>query len=700
MTGPAFRALLIGADFYFPNQLPGGGTFRSLGGCAHDVHRVEAMLNTRIVAPAPVLKKLVASNPKDGSGAPPEPPGERPTYANIQAALDELLASAEAGDQVLIYYSGHGGRVPTGFEDLKGPNGFDETLVPIDIGDATTRYVRDIDLGHYLVALGAKGALTTVVLDSCHSGGATRGPAVTERQATWPAGVRPGDRVDRTPRPRDGVASDDRLREAWNRLRGSATQRSAAPVKSWLPDADGYVLLAACADDESALEVDLGNGVRGGVMTDALLDALRRAGAGQTWKGVRDLVHARVHTQYPRQSPQVLGAVHREVFGSRLSPTRYTMTVQSVDAGARQVTVDAGLASGLVAGAKIGVFRRGTTDFSLPGTRVATGQIRTAKAAEASAEIEDGADVAGIEQGAPAVLLDVPLRHRVHLRREDLPPQIDQETALRAVSAAIESGGRGFLEESGGDVPADFQVALDAQGRYEIRDGAGAPLPYVKPVPSGDAGAAASVVDRLVRLGRFRAVQGLVSPPSSTVSKLRVEVRIAPPEGSPAGVETPPLQPVNGTHEVTHETKLHFRFINENPVAVKVAMLDLQCDWGISMLVPEESLGTPYLVIPPKERKDAVIEMWLPEGFESTLDVFKVFVTVGDADFRWLALPEINSPMAAKGAKRSAPRSPLERLFDALADEQTATRHGRTVAAPGADWAIESLQVHVRPKGA
>ena len=41
-------ALLIGIDFYFPNLLPGGGSYPSLGGCVRDVRHVEEYFKTRL----------------------------------------------------------------------------------------------------------------------------------------------------------------------------------------------------------------------------------------------------------------------------------------------------------------------------------------------------------------------------------------------------------------------------------------------------------------------------------------------------------------------------------------------------------------------------------------------------------------------------------------------------------------------------
>ena len=55
-------ALLIGVDFYFPNQLDGGGSFGHLGGCVRDVTHMAAYLESRLRLPADHILKLTATN--------------------------------------------------------------------------------------------------------------------------------------------------------------------------------------------------------------------------------------------------------------------------------------------------------------------------------------------------------------------------------------------------------------------------------------------------------------------------------------------------------------------------------------------------------------------------------------------------------------------------------------------------------------
>lgn len=60
------------------------------------------------------------------------PPGQRPTLANLRAAIAWLVHDAQPGDAFLLHYSGHGGRVPR--SDGRGE--WHETLCPVDMDEA------------------------------------------------------------------------------------------------------------------------------------------------------------------------------------------------------------------------------------------------------------------------------------------------------------------------------------------------------------------------------------------------------------------------------------------------------------------------------------------------------------------------------------------------------------------------------------
>ncbi|NES69326.1 MAG: caspase family protein, partial [Okeania sp. SIO2D1] len=194
---PNFHALLIGIDFYFPHKLE-GGSYKNLRGCVRDINHVETYLkNTFNLTPDQIIKltATASDNPKQ----PKETPEFLPTYQNIVAKFKEVTAKAKPQDQVYIHYSGHGGQAKTIFPKIKDISGLDEGLVPTDIGQPNSNYLRDLEFAKLLQEMVEKELVVTLVLDSCHSGGATR-----EREDDQ---VRAGGFIDMTPRQTDSLVA-------------------------------------------------------------------------------------------------------------------------------------------------------------------------------------------------------------------------------------------------------------------------------------------------------------------------------------------------------------------------------------------------------------------------------------------------------------------------------------------------------------
>jgi hypothetical protein len=86
------------------------------------------------------------------------------TRANFSNALDRIAASAGSDDTLVIFYSGHGSRLPrsSGY-DSRDPDGYDETMVLYDdnlLDDELAAMLDAMDVGKVLL-----------VMDSCFSGG-------------------------------------------------------------------------------------------------------------------------------------------------------------------------------------------------------------------------------------------------------------------------------------------------------------------------------------------------------------------------------------------------------------------------------------------------------------------------------------------------------------------------------------------------
>lgn len=165
-TAPRKLALLVGINNYPTNDR----FFGNLKGCVTDVALQEELLIHRFGFHPNDIIKLTSD----------ESPNKQPTRNNILTAFEEhLIKQAKPGDVVVFHFSGHGSQLRDpnpiqGCSDRAFNNEFNSTLVVADEGQKGL--APDI-MGRTLFLL--RSALNTenvtFVLDSCHSGGGTRG---------------------------------------------------------------------------------------------------------------------------------------------------------------------------------------------------------------------------------------------------------------------------------------------------------------------------------------------------------------------------------------------------------------------------------------------------------------------------------------------------------------------------------------------
>src|SRR5262249_35811688 len=157
---------------------------------------------------------------------------------------------------------------------IKGANGLDETLVPIDIKNSSARYVRDVEIAKLLKEMAGKRLLVTLVLDLCHSGGLTRGPlARNPAPPDGPLAVRGVNFVDSTPRPTESlVGSVEELAAPLLATRSTTRALTAAAQD------DKCIVLAACSPNELANEFAFDGTNRQGALTYWYLNAVNETG--------------------------------------------------------------------------------------------------------------------------------------------------------------------------------------------------------------------------------------------------------------------------------------------------------------------------------------------------------------------------------------------------------------------------------------
>ena len=216
--------------------------------------------------------------------------GREATKEAVRTSITSWLAErAGPGDLAIFYFAGHGSQA----FDLDGdePDGLDETLAPADVLPlSSANDIRDDEFRTWLSSIRTD---VVVILDSCHSGTATRAANMRTRSL-------------------ERAIPSEAGREPSNVRRGYDPETMA--------DATTTVLeLAAAAPNQAALEGPLDasvspSGEHGGMFTRYLAAALREAPPSATYEEVLSRVAERLEYEELGQSPQITGEGAKALF--------------------------------------------------------------------------------------------------------------------------------------------------------------------------------------------------------------------------------------------------------------------------------------------------------------------------------------------------------------------------------------------------
>ncbi|MCB9796734.1 MAG: caspase family protein [Alphaproteobacteria bacterium] len=414
-TGPPGNrriALLIGVSDYQSPEVP------DLSGPAWDIAGVHRLL----------------TDPKGGYGFPAQNicvlADADATLAATRAALGRLAEQAAAGDEVLVYFSGHGSQAPDGNGDE--PDGKDETWVLHDSRVGGVGDLSDDEVHARLAAIHARTPNLTVLLDSCSSGSATKG----------------------------GTRAVSRLAPFASAPADAGQPGESAPGFSPAP-LPGLVSLSATPDGLLALEP---RGGGGGFFTQALLDVLgSQAAQPLTWAQVaRQLPQILAKLSDGRQRAVFSGALERYVFDNH--ERRRPLAWEVVRVGQEGVELSGPPLPGWGPGALLRVYPGDThgADLLDPARATAALEIRRAGAFEALGALVNGA------QPRPGDLAVMALPDD-EVRR--LPVRILSPRRL-SVLDKLQDSVRGLIQLTNAEDA--FTLDMSASGRALIRGPEGA----------------------------------------------------------------------------------------------------------------------------------------------------------------------------------------------------------------------------------
>ncbi len=490
---------------------------------------------------------------------------EAATRAGMLAALEQLAREAGPNDTVYVHYSGHGSQV----EDLNGDepdDHLDETLVPQDGRTAGVRDITDDELDAVFSWMLAKNAF--IVLDSCHSGTATRSLDIRTRS----------------------IPQDNRIDIYKKAEDAKPKTRAIVPVVT-----SRYVVMTGAASHQEALDGPV-DGRYHGFFSYSLSKSIGSAGPGASPRDIftgieREL--RRIQTHFGRSSmpePQLEAPpdlIEKTLFDSSVSPPAGPgagqiarlpwLNVVPVDRNL--VALINGPLLGAAPGSTWSLYPPDETRF-VPGRASAIATVTQINGKDSIAKVQSSAG--SIPAGSRAVaLLPAPTGQRIPIRLLDMPPTsrtVVEETLLTNIKD---------VELVGPDQAARFSVDVEGDSlRLLAADGLQVVGTFGLNEPWG--AGIATVVSRSSYASELLTLDN----PSS---QLKIDVRVATALKPKSTVSTRGITVVGDTQAATyHIRKSGKPRTEQNSLQLEIrvnadayiTIVDVDSEGGVNLLFP------------------------------------------------------------------------------------------------------------------
>lgn len=583
------RALFIGINEYESDAIS------DLRGALNDVELIRSVLETRYGFQRENVSVLTDRDA---------------TRAGILAALEKLVGESGPEDFVYIHFSGHGSQV----DDLDGDeadDGLDETIIPHDARTAGIPDITDDELNTILADLDVRGAL--IVLDSCHSGTATRDAVIRTRS------LPPDERIElyRTAAPRT---------------------RAVVPLVG-----ERYVLMTGAAAHQSALDGPL-DGRYYGFFSHALGRSLAALPAGSTPTAIHDGVVQELADVQDRFGGIAMPEPQLEASSARLVAPLFTQEAGGSAGGATgagqrvtfRVTIEddairlhGGRGLDAAPGSYWALFDAGPDQRSdgrplgVVFVSVYDGNDSLAQIVEHSGAIPE--EVLGVPVMEPAPSTAIPVR----LLGGDRDQRERFSERIRAVVPAVEFVGEEQFARFIIDISGEGCRVSGLGGLQEIAD-----LP-----PCNETGTVAAVANILRRSANATALQGLENPSARmalTVAAVGA-VRVGDGTGMPVYRYRRPDAPISASNSLMLSIRAS--------VDCFVTIVDVQPDGAVNLLFPntyqnqdfhpEGSIpGRQEVRIPDNHDADNAAGFLWPCGPPAGLETIRVFACTDIEDAR------------------------------------------------------------------
>jgi hypothetical protein len=620
---PEKFALLVGI-----NEYPMG----ALAGCENDVEDFEKVLLEKYKFPPAHIRKLIS---------------KEATRDNIIAAFkSQLIDNAKKyPDGIFVFeYSGHGSQT----KDINGDeeDGIDETIVPVDSRQENKFDIVDDELNSLFAELTKYTPNMTFILDSCHSGTGTRGMSATSKARTLP----PDDRVYPAAVAGSSRGSDRKVAD-----KGSAL----------LPRDKRYVTLSGCHPTETSQEdvfVTPTGERRNGLLTVALVDALRKAGPDITYRELWETVADAVTQKQPGQHPQIEGDLDRVFLGGAADRCDPFVKVKNV--ADKTVTIEAGKVQGVNPDAAIAFYRGSAMKLTGDKDLIAKGEVVRADDFSADVNIIGAANADELKSSKALVVTPFfgsrPLRVELDSSIGEGKGAVDYSALLRDLETDVKASkllnysGSAFKPLDTHDRTWDFAVVKTTQKDFLNLNGAAEAArvkaddssvlyvadPEGKPVfgfsvPVDDVAAGAKILETLelkASQDNLRALRNAASPFSNKISYELIRLVPDPvhPEDVAAAKEQVWEEDQYGAPTVNPGERIKLQINNRSDLDLFVTCLSLGTSGKTNVIYPPAGGAHP---IPAGGKvKTGELKVGGPLG----LNTFKFIVTSQPVDFRFL----------------------------------------------------------------
>jgi hypothetical protein len=653
-------ALQVGIDDY--------DHVNKLNGCVQDILDMKDVLIETFGFPAENIQTLTNK--------------EATHEAIIKAFKTHLIENAKKyPDAVVIFqYSGHGSQAYDGNGDES--DGLDETLVPVDSRDRENKHfdITDDELNDLFEELSQFTPNITFILDSCHSGSATRGESNVRRVSK-----------DERPQPPQAAIS---------------SSRSASGVRDYervdvLRNNERYITISGCSSTEVSNERNGLSLKTNGALTYHLVRALQRAKPDMTYRELMAEVANAVTLEFPAQHPQIEGNIRRLVFGGAADREDPFIKIRQVTGNV--VTLDAGAAQGIRQGTPIAIYAPDAKHLTGQEKNLATATVVQVDKLTATAQMRESVN---IPLDAKAVLMSpgfgtaklrVALDASMPLSGSIVSGLRQQLTGSKAVELVEPtSSGTGAVDGPAydvkllagkfGEVFKNKESIAPSEGTATALPAADATIYYLSGrdgfplfgffVADNDPKSPQKIAAALDQLAKQRALLALsnetrIETQSIGITPIRVLGR-----QTDAGFQIEREEPASADEmDLRFGQGEHFKFRIENNSGkdVYITLFDLGTDGSIQILYPPEGAGDLL-----KNGTGITLQSVFVTTGPTGTEVFKIIGTTGQTDFRFLT---------QRGVSRGL-RSPLDSLIETVT---VGKRAGVVKAAGVDDWTTSQI---------